>query len=379
MSLPPGRRAEGGAPSRPARVQPLRRLVQAGFVLLCLWIGIEFHLFVKFLEAGGSLPPVPRPPGVEAFLPISSLMSLYLFFLTGEIHPFHPAGMFILAAVLLLSLCFPKSFCSFVCPFGLLSDVLAWPIERLRGRRTDLPRFLDRPLRSLKYLLFGFFGWAVFSMSAGALRGFLDSPYNLLADVKMYLFFARISSFALAVIAGLVLLSMLVRGFWCRYLCPYGAFLGLAGLLGLFRIRRRPESCTDCGLCRRACPSRIRVDRAGTVVSDECTFCLECVDACPVPGALEVSPCLTHRAFSKWCVPAGVVALFLLVTGLGRVTGHWQNRVPVETYLARFQRIDAFDHVGGLKAADRAAPEENGAGEGGEGPRQGKGPPDGGR
>src|SRR3989442_12428093 len=53
------------------------------------------------------------------------------------------------------------------------------------GRNFRLPRWLDIPLRGLKYLLLGLFLYAVASMSVDGIRAFLDGPYGLVADVKM--------------------------------------------------------------------------------------------------------------------------------------------------------------------------------------------------
>lgn len=111
-----------------------------------------------------------------------------------------------------------KSFCSWVCPVGTLSEGLWLLGRKLFGRNRALPRWLDRPLRAVNYVLLGFFLWAVWRMDGAALEGFLDSPFNALADVRMYLFFARISGLALGVILALAVLSMLVQNFWCRYL-----------------------------------------------------------------------------------------------------------------------------------------------------------------
>jgi len=96
----------------------IRLWVQVGFAALCVRIGIEFHYFVKYLETGGISGSSYRPPGVEGFLPISSLMSLYHFFLSGDVHSAHPAGLFILLVVLIVSSVFGKSFCSWICPIG---------------------------------------------------------------------------------------------------------------------------------------------------------------------------------------------------------------------------------------------------------------------
>ena len=206
-------------------IQKIRFIVQILSVLLSIWIGIEFILFVEFLESGGKTIYVERPPGVEGYLPISSLMSLRYFLATGEIHWAHPAGMFIFLAIVMMSLVIGKSFCSWFCPIGFLSENLGVFGEKVFKRKIQMPKLIDIPLRSLKYLLLGFFVYVIFFvMDILALKQFLDGPYNQVADIKMYYFFARISKFSLTVIIILAFLSVIFRNFWCRYLCPTELF-----------------------------------------------------------------------------------------------------------------------------------------------------------
>ncbi len=319
--------------------------VQIAFSLLCVWIGIEFMLFVAGLAPDAAGPMVRRPPGVEGFLPISALMSLQYYLLTGTIHPFHPAGLFILLAIILVSLVAGKAFCSWMCPVGLISETVGDLGQRLFGRPLHLPRWLDWPLRSLKYLLLGFFAHAIFVvMGATALKQFLDTPYNLMADVKMYHFFADASQTTIIVLAVLIVLSFVFNRFWCRYLCPYGALLGIVGILSPNKITRDPISCIDCGRCATACPSRIPVDRRKTVVSDECTSCLTCVASCPVRGALELKTVGRKQAISPRRIAIAIVATFMIVTGTAMVTGYWDNNVPVDHYRQLYPMIESMGH-----------------------------------
>ena len=331
--------------NRERPIQRYRLAVQIGFAALCVWIGVEFYYFVRYLESGGVAAFVERPPGVDGFLPISSLMSLYYFLLSGQVHWAHPAGLFILVAIITVSWVFGKASCSWLCPVGLLSELLGDIGEKLNRGRLAPPRWLDYPLRGLKYVLLGFFVWAIFfAMTGPALRAFLDSPYNIVADIKMYYFFADISRFALIVLAALFVLSIVIRNFWCRYLCPYGALLGIVGLLSPTRIKRIAVSCIDCGKCAKVCPSRVRVDRVRAVVSDECTSCLQCVDVCPVADTLRVQTTVGRARVPKTLIAAGVVGLFVLITGLGVISGHWQNRVSGEEYLRHQEQLHAYGH-----------------------------------
>ncbi|OQY70678.1 MAG: ferredoxin [Ignavibacteriales bacterium UTCHB3] len=323
---------------REGKVQPSRLWSQFAFALISIWIGVEFYYFTQYFETGGSAGSFYRPPGVDAFLPISSMMSVYYFALTGDLHQAHPAGFFIFLGILSLSFVLGKSFCSWVCPVGTISEAIGDFGEaiwlKIFKRKPTLPRWLDYPLRSIKYLLLGFLFIAVFfSMGAVALKAFLDSPYNIISDVKMYYFFADISQFALIVIAVLFLLSVFIRSFWCRYLCPYGAFLGVVSLFSPLKIKRNTEKCTSCHLCTIACPSRINVENVKKyVISDECTSCLKCVDACPLRDTLYVENIITKKKVKKKAITPLVFGTFFLFVGLGIVTGNWQNKVTKEEY-----------------------------------------------
>jgi len=343
VAIPDVRNRPAAAPRRRGRAdsQALRRAVQAGFLLLCGWIGVEFWLFVRWGESLGQAAYVPHPPGAEGFLPISALLSLKLWILTGVVSGIHPAGLFILLAILAIGLLLKKAFCSWLCPIGTLSEALARLGARLWGRNLRPSPWLDIPFRPLKYLILGFFLWAIGHMDGPALAGFLASPYNVVADLKLYRFFVHMSGLALGIILALALLSTLIQGFWCRYLCPYGALLGALSMLSPVRITRSRASCIDCGKCTKACPAAIQVHRAGRVWSDECTACYQCVQACPVKDTLEL------RAPGGRAVPARVfaalvVGLFVAVTGAAMLAGHWRTSVTREEYLERMQLLDRY-------------------------------------
>ena len=323
--------------------QTLRHAFQLAFLALNVWIGVEFYLFVRYYETGGRSAYAGRPPGVEGWLPIASLMNLKVLLLSGSVPALHPAGMFLLIAFLAASWIFRKSFCGWLCPVGTVSEYL-WRLgRRTFGRNFRLPRPADIALRSLKYILLGLFLYAVGSMPVPAIRAFLSGPYGVVDDVKMLNFFRFLGLTGGIMTAVLAIASVFIQNFWCRYLCPYGALMGFAALASPLRIRRDPNLCIDCAKCAKACPSALPVDRLITIRSAECTGCLECAAVCPAAGALFLSAPLAKRV-PAWVVAAGIAALFLGVCGYARLTGHWHTNLPSGTYFELIPHANDFTH-----------------------------------
>ena len=167
-------------------------------------------------------------------------------------------------------------------------------------------------------------------MDLASKAAFLDSPFNQLADVRLLQFFLHPSPTTVVVLVILAGLSVLIRHFWCRYLCPYGALTALFGLVSPARIRREIPSCIDCGKCSKACPASLPVHRLKVVRSDECSLCLECVESCPVPNTLGVYLVLSRRRVRPVVLALGIGGIFLLIIAVGKWTGHWQSSVTPE-------------------------------------------------
>ena len=181
----------------------------------------------------------------------------------------------------------------------------------------------------------------------------MNSPYGVIADVKMLNFFRHIGETGAIVLGVLVVASLFIQNFWCRYLCPYGALLGITALFSPMRIRRNAESCIDCAKCAKACPSALPVDKLITIKSAECTGCLECVAVCPAQETLSLSlpkiPGFTPPAprVPLWAMAAGIALLFFGIVGFAKTSGYWDSHVPRAVYEQLVPNADQARHPGG--------------------------------
>jgi len=203
--------------------------------------------------------------------------------------------------------------------------------HRKAGKRVGivrrLPPWLDYPLLSLKYLCLTFFLYAIFwKMNVREVEAFIHGPYNKIVDGKMLLFFLEPSRLTVQVMTVLILISLVARNFWCRYLCPYGALLGFFGMFSPAQVKRREDLCIDCRSCDRQCPGSIKISRKHTVWVPECIGCMECVEVCPQKDCLTLSlPKL--KKTPPFALAAGVLTVFFLFWAIALYTGHWHTSI----------------------------------------------------
>jgi polyferredoxin len=340
----------------PDRSQRTRLIVQSLFILLNVFLGVQFYFFVRYFETASTGSHLSRPAGVDGWLPIAGLMNLRYLLATGRVPAIHPAAMVLFLIFVAISLVLKRAFCAWLCPVGTLSEYLWKAGRKLLGRNLVLPRWLDIPLRSIKYLLLTFFVVIIGGMSAAALEDFMLQPYGILADVKMLHFFLHMSATALVVIAVLALLSVLIKNFWCRYACPYGAVMSVASLFSPVKIRRDEQSCIACGKCAKACPQNLPVDRLLQIRSVECTACLECVASCSTQNALQFAlpPRAAASREERWrgriLQPMTTVvilaAIFFGGVSLARLTHHWQTNISDRLYQQLIPHVDEQAHPG---------------------------------
>lgn len=154
-----------------------------------------------------------------------------------------PLLMFVVFTVV-TTLLVGRVFCGFLCPFGVLQDLLEKVVPRKFKR--ELPRALHERLWLVKYVVLAAVLLPALAGSRASIFPFFE-PFGTV-------FFLSSSIVLWGIAAGVLAASAIVPRFYCRYACPLGAALAVASSVSPFRIRR-VEHCDHCKVCEQVCPT----------------------------------------------------------------------------------------------------------------------------
>lgn len=298
----------------------IRAIVQLVFFV---WVVVVISLGTA-AERGVSLPFTPSTASLHAICPFGGVVSAWNLITEGTlVRKIHDSSVVLGVLGILLALLFGPVICGWICPFGTFQEWVGRIGKKLFKRRynTFIPYKVDRILRLLRYVVLV---WVLVMTSVSATLVFqaYDPYYALFSFLR--------SEFSLAgtIILGIVvLLSLFVERPFCKYACPYGAFLGLFNKIRVFKIRRNEPTCISCSKCNHACPMNIDVQGGFVVRSAQCISCMECTSdrACPVPKTV-----MTGLKSDKAMVSTNKIGLLtagILVAGilLSVALGFWNT------------------------------------------------------
>lgn len=169
--------------------------------------------------------------------PIGSIQNVTLaLFDPGYRLPLVAAAFF--ALPILFALFFGRTFCASVCPLGAVQELVVL-------RPVNVPAWVDHALGLLAYVYLGL--GVLFSATGTA---FVICRYD-----PFVAFFRRSGSANMLIFgACFLVVGVFIGRPYCRYLCPYGAILGLVSKVSKWHVKIPPEECIQCRLCEEVCP-----------------------------------------------------------------------------------------------------------------------------
>jgi polyferredoxin len=251
-------------------------VVQWSFFALIALIAVN-HTLVEAGQGVGFLSSA----SLHALCPFGGVETLYTFLSSGLlVKKVHDASLVLMGIGIFTAILFGPAFCGWICPLGTIQEFFSGFGKKLFRRRFNhfVPFGLDKVLRYLRYALLG---WVVYATATSGVLAFeAYDPYFALFNFWS----TEVAPTALAILGVTLLLSLFVERPWCKYACPYGAFLGIFNLFRIFGIKRAESTCKADGACSIMCPMNIQVDTLKVVRDHQCISCLECTSEaiCPV-------------------------------------------------------------------------------------------------
>ena len=218
-------------------------------------------------------------PGASGACPLGALQNSLA--ASGKTAPYYVFGI-----IMLYGLMFGRWICGFLCPFGLIQELLhKIPTPKIKKGR------ITRVLSFFKYVVLVFFvillpiayafrnfplpGFCKYICPAGTLEGAMGLLSNSVNE-GYFRMLGPLFTWKFLLMVSILVACVFMFRFFCRFLCPLGALYGLFNRISLVGVKLDRSACTDCGLCVGKC--KMDIKRVGDA---ECIQCGECMDACP--------------------------------------------------------------------------------------------------
>lgn len=191
--------------------------------------------------------------------------------------------------VFIITALWGRFFCGFVCFFGTLQELTAFLSKKIFPTKRQLPPQFDHLLKFIKYFIFIFLVVGIWILALP-----VDSSYNpwgvfgMLVSGNLSAVSAAIPTAGFFILMAILICSIFIERFFCRYLCPLGAIFAIVSSKRAYQIHRS-DTCINCGLCTKRCSMGIDVPQKDTVTSGECINCMQCLTICP-RESLSASP-----------------------------------------------------------------------------------------
>jgi ferredoxin-type protein NapH len=308
---------------------------------------------------GNQFPDGLSVPILACYYPSGRTVTCPIWQIQAYIFPFWNAGVrgygvyysttgleklgIVFGSIIAMSVVLGRSFCGWLCPFGLYMDVMTRISKILGKRHLSFSNNSNTKLRQFSYIFIAVFlilsvifgSQAIFGTqivpgtnvggpqgTEAGITGYLNEPFCLVCPVRplcvlaevglgtmkasyvfqivrpdlWYILGFYVTSLNAVVLIIITILAIIYRRFWCR-ICPLGALTALFSSftpfkqIALTKLQKDAEKCTKCGVCKRVCPTQatdMYEKKGGDVTESRCMLCVRCVEMCPYEGALAV-------------------------------------------------------------------------------------------
>ena len=231
---------------------------------------------------------------VNLFSRLDPLQAITAMVASRQVIPLYLPAILTIVATLLLG----RVWCGWICPLGAILELFGH-----KGRRN-----VPQGLRQVKYWVLG----VILVMAAGGslalmfldpitilVRGLANTispliewPFRGFTQIALV---GIVSFLPLAIVLGL---NAIEKRFWCRYLCPLGALVGLGSKIAWINRRVDKFSCVDCGDCAKVCGMGAINAKDASHDPAECVMCLDCATVCPKAAISFAKP--AEKPVKRW-------------------------------------------------------------------------------
>jgi polyferredoxin len=216
-------------------------------------------------------------------------------------------NLIIVAALLILTFVFGRIYCSVICPFGIMQDVISWLSSKRKKHHHRFSYSLEK--KWLRYLIFVLFVVALVAginsfvallapySSYGRIVHNLLSPLYLLVNNGLAVLAEKTGSYAFYsvepsvfvlsafIVAAVTFIAVSILAWkngrtYCNTICPVGTFLSFFSRYSLFRIEVDLDKCERCHKCERFCKAACLDSKNQKIDYSRCVDCFDCISAC---------------------------------------------------------------------------------------------------
>ncbi len=246
------------------KIKNIRNIIQSLGILFMVYLVIATFMG-KGLNLHRLCPYSVVCFGVSSFIGKLSISPFMIAFIASSI-------------ILLLTLFLGRFFCGWLCPLGTIQEFLFKIGKKKKLSNQNKYDSFHRIMSKVKYLIL--LAHIVLAYNMVNYIFINKCPIIAVANFKL------LGGIAVNVIL-ILLASLFIERFFCRYICPYAALMNIMQFIGkVLRIPRlkitvNKEACVDCKICNKSCPMQIDISKKAVINDPNCIICGRCKTACP--------------------------------------------------------------------------------------------------